>query len=370
MSSFAPIGSQDHLSNDSFWPSFTDIMMVVVMIFLFATSILIVRNYHLVAELQQSLEAEKRAEEVIETTSLANASLELRLNNVESEIANASQENATLEERLANYEQENSLLRLQVLAKQEKLKRSEQRRQQQKLLLAKLTQQNNQMIASIKDQDRQLKDTKRSLQALNTENTQFKTDLSILKNQFTTQKNQLENQLSNQIILSDQLNKTNASLNSKLATLQLSYDESSSQLERINEENTENSLTINLLKEEREQYNEEILSLKGEYEIVKAKYQKLIKPARSAKGKYIAEVLYVKSKNKNLIRYKEPADAESKELTLKQVEVKLDRLLKKYGSELYVKIIIPKNSGLTYNEAWSFMKGLLDKYDYYYQSKK
>ena len=32
-----------------------------------------------------------------------------------------------------------------------------------------------------------------------------------------------------------------------------------------------------------------------------------------------------------------------------------------------IKIVIPKNSGLTYSEAWTFMKGLLEKYDYYYQ---
>ena len=37
------------------------------------------------------------------------------------------------------------------------------------------------------------------------------------------------------------------------------------------------------------------------------------------------------------------------------------------GQDLYVKIIIPEDSGLTYNEAWTFMRGLLVKYDYYYQ---
>jgi hypothetical protein len=36
--------------------------------------------------------------------------------------------------------------------------------------------------------------------------------------------------------------------------------------------------------------------------------------------------------------------------------------------KLYIKIIIPADSGLSYNEAWSFMKKLLEKYDYYYQS--
>jgi len=331
-------------------------MMVVVMIFLFATSILIVRNYHLVAELQVSLEAEKRAEEVIETTSIANATLEERLNSVENEIANASQENATLEERLTNYEQENSLLRLQVLATKEKLKRSNFKNSQNTLLISKLNQQNASMLTSIKQKDVQISDNSASIQNLNQRNMQLNTELTTVNSQLTTQSERTE-----------QLTANNASLSSQLSTLQINYDDTSDELNKLEEESLSSASAITLLQEEKEQYNQEILSLKGDYEIVRAKYQKLIKPARSAKGKYIAEVHYVKSANKDLIRYKEPADSNYSNLSLKQVETKLDKLQKKYGTELYVKIIIPKNSGLTYNEAWSFMKGLLDKYDYYYQ---
>ncbi len=369
MSSFAPIGSQERLSSDSFWPSFTDIMMVVVMIFLFATSILIVRNFHLVAELHESLAAEKRAEAVIETTSLENANLEMRLSTIESQIENATLENATLEEQLTNYEQENSLLRLQILAKNEQIKRAEQIKAQQQLKLEELNKQNALMQASIKTQDRQLKDNSQSINALNQENIQFKTDLANLKRQFNAQKSRLENELTTQTHLSQQLQDKNTALTTQLSALQVSYEKSNQQLAQLNQENSERDATINLLKQEREQYNAELLTLKGDYEVVKAKYQKLIKPARSAKGKYIAEVHYVKSDNKNLIRYKEPSDADYAELSLKQVENKLQKLKEKYGKELYVKIIIPKNSGLTYNEAWSFMKGLLDKYDYYYQKQ-
>ena len=39
----------------------------------------------------------------------------------------------------------------------------------------------------------------------------------------------------------------------------------------------------------------------------------------------------------------------------------------KYGNLLYVKLIIPDDSGLSYNEAWSFTVDMLDKYDYYHQ---
>ena len=75
---FPPIGGS-HAGiggENSFWPSFTDIMMVVTMIFLMATSLLVVRNWQLVAELQESIAAEHIAAQMIESTSLENATLE------------------------------------------------------------------------------------------------------------------------------------------------------------------------------------------------------------------------------------------------------------------------------------------------------
>ena len=47
---------------DSFWPSFTDIMMVVVMIFMIASTVLMLRNWELVRELRATIEAEHQAE--------------------------------------------------------------------------------------------------------------------------------------------------------------------------------------------------------------------------------------------------------------------------------------------------------------------
>ena len=99
---FAPIGQlqTSNSGDNSFWPSFTDIMIVIMMIFLMATSLLVVRNWRLVAELRESIVAEQLAAQIIEST---------------------SQENVTLEERLANVEQSNSILRLRLLKKDEEL---------------------------------------------------------------------------------------------------------------------------------------------------------------------------------------------------------------------------------------------------------
>ncbi len=73
------------------------------------------------------------------------------------------------------------------------------------------------------------------------------------------------------------------------------------------------------------------------------------------------------TKGGKIIRFKQPGDEKSRDISLVEVEKRLDQLKKEKGADLYVKIIIPKNSGLSYNEAWGLMKRLLDRYDYYYQ---
>ena len=61
------------------------------------------------------------------------------------------------------------------------------------------------------------------------------------------------------------------------------------------------------------------------------------------------------------------SDSDFVNLPLAEVEIRLTKLKARLGKDLYVKIIIPQNSGLSYNEAWDFMRNLLVKYDYYYQ---
>ena len=59
-----------------------------------------------------------------------------------------------------------------------------------------------------------------------------------------------------------------------------------------------------------------------------------------------------------------------KTVEAQQLHRRLTQLKNKWQDKLYVKIIIPEVSGLTYNEAWSFTKDILSRYDYYYQEKK
>jgi chromosome segregation ATPase len=323
MSNFPTIGphSLEADNEGSFWPSFTDIMMVVVMIFLMATSLLIVRNWQLVAELQQSIEAEKLASEMIQST---------------------SQENATLEERLINAEQLNSILRLRIMEKDELLAKAKQRDDQRLLAINELENQKAQLKQTLETSRFDLSEARQKINEVTAESDEFAQQLAELKLQLEKQK-QLTDSAQQQLELA----------NAEIATLNATTEQQQQD--------------ISLLEQEKIEYNRQLLTLKGDYEVVKSKYDQLIKPARSAKGKYVAEVYYVKEKGGEIYRFKEPADKNYRNLSLAEVEKRLDQLKQEKGKDLYVKIIIPKDSGLTYNEAWNFMKSLLQKYDYYYQ---
>ena len=321
--SHAGIGGEN-----SFWPSFTDIMMVITMIFLMATSLLVVRNWQLVAELRESIAAERIASQLIEST---------------------SQENATLEERLANAEQSNSILRLRLLRKEEELELAQAAIREQETRVASMELQNSELKFSLDQTQSQLAAASLEIDAASEQFEELSSQIAGLNQQLALQ--QLE---------SDQTRAQLDSARQQIAGLSESSTRQQQSIAKLTQEKL-------LLNQEIESYNQQLLTLKGDYETVKSKYEELIKPARSAKGKYIAQVYYVKGESGNVIRYRQPGDKEFSTLSLAAVETRLAQLKREHGKNLYVKIIIPEESGLTYNEAWEFMRSLLVKYDYYYQ---
>ena len=349
--SFAPIGNHPGGigGENSFWPSFTDVMMVITLIFLMATSLLVVRNWQLVAELQESIAAERMAAQMIEST---------------------SQENATLEERLANAEQANSILRLRLLKKDEELADALASIRARDTSIASLESRNRDLDASLGQTREELSATRAQLDAANLEIDAAAAQFRELSQQLAGARQELAQQRQ----LGEQARSELDSLRSELETARSELSDARGEIQSLSATSSSQQQDIaqltrekRLLDEEIESYNRQLLTLKGEYETVKSKYEELIKPARSAQGKYIAEVYYVKGQSGNVIRYREPGDAGYSRLSLAEVEKRLARLKREQGKNLYVKIIIPKDSGLSYNEAWTFMRNLLVKYDYYYQ---
>lgn len=283
----------EHLNSESFWPSFTDIMMVVVIIFLLTSMLLMVKNWELLDQLRNSMAAEEQAEKIIHYT---------------------TKENATLEEQLANAQNEISMLRMNMM----------QASEQTSQLSIELEDKEKQIVIILSEKDK-LSDT------------------------LTENKNKV-------ISLSSQVTEINNDLK------KLNVDVKTKQ----NKLNVERQKII-VITQERDSHSRKLSSLESEFGTLKTKYEKLIRPARSSKDKFIVSVDYERIKGKARIRIKGPDDKNYSHVTTKQMHTKLATLKKKYPKKLYVRIIIPEKSGLTYNEAWTFMKGLLKKYDYYYQ---
>ena len=282
-----------NLSSESFWPSFTDIMTVVVMIFLITSVILMVRNWELIDQLRTSLLAEQKASEMIRST---------------------TEVNATREEQLAQAQHEMSVLRMQLMQ----------------------TSEDNEMLSMT------LADKEQQIIVIMSDNQQLQSNLANTEQRVVDLDSQLQ-----QVIID-------------LDKLRSSYDEQSTELKT-----TQDKLII--LSEEKEAQSRQLVSLESDYSSLKVKYDKLVKPARTARGKYVVEVNYQKIKGKGRIRFKDAGDQSYSTLSSDEMHRKLAELKKAHPKKLYIKIIIPEDSGLSYSEAWEFMKSILHRYDYYYE---
>jgi hypothetical protein len=280
-------------SEETFWPSFTDIMTVIVMIFLIAMLVLLVRNMDLVSQLRASLLAEQLANEKAQSSSTKVRNLRSLLEGAESEI---------------------SMLRLQLMREQE-----ERDSLGQDLVAAR------QKLSAVETEK-----TRATLR-----NAELKRKLELLRENFSI------------------LQAQHALLQEKFAQLK--------ERQKLHEDE------IRSQKAQLRQAETQLSQLEGEYANLKVKYDKLVRPARTSKGKYVIEVRYSKSRGRPRIGYRKPGESGFTSISRSGLERLLGTLKAKHPKKLYVKIIFPEKSGLSFNEAWKFTDTLLKKYDYYYQ---
>ncbi len=302
------LNQRDNQGEDSFWPSFTDIMTVIVMIFMLAMVILLLRNMELLSQLRATMEAEQKAAELARTT---------------------GEENATLEEKLIAREYELSMLRMELMRMQEKDEEQE---------------------AAIASQRHQIGELSRERDRLNTQITRLVREGEQLSAQLASA-NLRADQLTSDL---DRSRQQQALTRADLDALQRSYREQ------------ETALAAALASEEASA--QELAELKTDFSDLKIKYDKLVRPARTPKGKTLVEVRYAKVGGQYRIDYKGPGDSGFKRISRKTLDSKLSAL-KKRDNNLYVKVILPKDSGLSYSEAWSFTNHLHKSYDYYFQEE-
>jgi len=295
------------VGGDTFWPSFTDIMMVVVMIFMMASTVLVIRNWDLVQELRATIEAERQAEELARSMTEASA---------------------TLEEQLAQAQHINSEFRMQLMRAEENKRSMQTRLSAREQQILALTKEQQQLAASLQQSRRSSQLDADRLARLNTEREQLAATLAAEQERLR--------QVFSELAVSDQTSREQAV---ELAGLRQDYSSSTQQLD----------------------------VLQGEYDDIKVRYDRLTRPARSAKGKYVVTVRYWKENGKDQLRFKDADEESYSVVTRKELYRRLSKLKEEQSGKLYVKLIIPDDSGLSYNEAWGFTLDVLDKYDYYHQ---
>ncbi|MCG7880115.1 MAG: hypothetical protein JAY75_23760 [Candidatus Thiodiazotropha taylori] len=316
------LNQQGNQGEDSFWPSFTDIMTVVVMIFLLAMVILLLRNMELLSQLRLSIASEQEALELVRTT---------------------DEQNETLEERLIAREHEITMLRMQLM---------------------RMTERSEEQEAAISSQRFQITNLSRERDELDNKTKALTQERELLTTQMT-RLNQETSRLQNQISES----------NRNIERLRLDLEQATARQESTQQDLEQIRLTLREKDQEllaaltrTQEADEQLIDLKQDYSKLKIQYNKLLRPARTAKGKTVVEVRYTKSGQYFRIDYKGPEDSRFSSISRKQLEQNLRRL-KRQEDNLYVKVIIPKNSGLSYNEAWSFTNHMHQNYDYYYQEE-
>ncbi|RLW63138.1 MAG: hypothetical protein B6D73_16760 [gamma proteobacterium symbiont of Stewartia floridana] len=316
------LNSQGTQGDDSFWPSFTDIMTVIVMIFMLAMVILLLRNMELLSQLRATMEAEQQAMELVRST---------------------GEENETLEERLIAREHELTMLRMQLMQLQERSEEQE---------------------AAISSQRFQISQLNRERDELNSRVNTLSSERNLLNTQITRLSQESQR-------LRDQVSEANLSIKNLTADLDRANNRQAETLQDLEQ------LRITLTSKDEEllkalalnqEQDEQLSDLQEDYSDLKIQYNKLLRPARTAKGKTLVEVRYTKKGKQTRIEYKGPQDSRFKSISRSKLEQNLAGL-KKQHNNLYVKVIIPKNSGLSYNEAWSFTNHMHRNYDYYYQEE-
>jgi len=301
-------------NEEGFWPSFTDIMMVVVMIFLISTTLLIVRNVELVRNLTETAAAEEEAQQATQVT-LA--------------------ENLTLEERVAALEELLSTAKLEGMRTQEEKESLAARVEELVNKLAQSTHTRESIEAKLASRMAEIQAMIDKLSQLEGEMNQVREELTVKSSDLTIKQSEL------------------ASATSTIESMRANQQQQANQFQTMQLQAgvTEESLT----------------ALQKEYATLQSQYDKLVRPARTTKGKYVVSVRFTKKDGNKLYEIKDASANNYIQISQENLHSQLQGLKDKYQENLYIRIVIPDNSNLTYQEAYGFTSETLNRYDYYRQ---
>jgi biopolymer transport protein ExbD len=292
-------------SEASLWPSFTDIMTVILMVFMLTMVVVIVKNAHLVERIRLAQELQAEAE--------------LHAASARDSLATLAARNTDLEDRIRGYS-------MQLILLNDELDRLEETLDAKLAVVEGLADENTELLARIRLIELQLADKDAELEAAR--------------------------------LTMDEIREANREaerdLRDRIAALLAQLDVNETALVQLTDEKTDLEM--------------ELARSRRDLSSLEERYLKLVRPARSAAGKAVVAVTVrqVGGEMRYQFRGASPgADAES--VSLDALHERLAAAKARHGDDLYVKIVIPDDSGLSYNEAWQFTKDILSRYDYYYE---
>lgn len=329
---FPSLVDDEYLTEESFWPSFTDVLTVIVMIFMMAMLVLLLRNMDLVSRLQDTI---SQKEQVFQQSELIKKSNTLMTNQLQQEKLKTTRLHDRQQQLMMQLEQD-------VLLQQELKARSQL--QQSRLVIA----QQQQQAQSIQLQTQQEEiDQQRAIQTR-------------LESRYELGRQALQRQTDDA-----------ARKQSKIDALVLQHQELQHQhaIQQGDSQRTTQVLRDQLQKwrVQADQSSLQLIQLNDVYSSLSERYIRLLRPARSATNKHVVEVLYNSSQGQRITGLRNKGAARWREMPRAALEQHLSQLKQQYGNTLYVRIIIPDDSDISFNEAWRFTHEILSRYDYYYQ---
>ena len=291
-------------SEASMWPSFTDIMTVILMVFMLTMVMVIVKNANLVERIRLSQQLLAAAE--LQTAAAVDS------------LSVMSARNTDLEDQMRGYNMQIILLNDEVDRMQE-------------IVDAKLA-----VVEGLAD-----------------ENSELLARLRVIELQLAEKDEEIEAAVLSMEDIREANREAERDLRHEIAAIVAQLQAKEVALIELSDEKTDLELAL-------ARNRQDLTSLED-------KYLKLVRPARSAAGKVVAAARVSRVGGEMRYEFTGPRESAPVVVSLRELHRRLAAAKAEHGAALYVKIVIPDNSGLSYNEAWQFTKEILTEYDYYYE---
>lgn len=355
-------GARD-IGGDSVWPSFTDIMTVVVMIFLMALIIIMLRYNDINSQLSSSIDM--------------NAAISRANKGLSEEVMTLSKAVALLKRTLLDTEQKKQQLNQDLLSQiattqllADTKAALEKNIGELTTLKQRLTAENQSLLADKSSLQRERDTKQQTIIGLGQKQQLLLSQLAAITKQFE----QLELKSSREVTA---LTKTNVDLAQQLIELEQlqssgqlvlrQYQSASEQIILLAEQIRRKQLENAALQQQAEQQGQSFVSLQERYDSLEAKYRSLVRAARNTAGKQVAQIYFIRADSSYQYRLQAPGQPQPQVVTKAELEQRLSQLKARLGLDLYTQVIIPENSNLSHDEAWRFTQEMLNKYDYYHQ---